>query len=770
LTGSRGLSVCVNESFSYACRVGAAVAGRVDEGKHGGDERRCARAVATALPQENRIMKFLNPRFVGLLASLAISTAALSIAGNAAAQSQPADPPGRVARLSDLNGQVWLYSPDTGEWLAATRNRPLTTGDRLATDPGARAELQVGSTTLRLDSGSELEILDLDDERMALQLHNGSVAARVRDFGGAGQFDLTTEQGRFILQRAGSYRFDRTDKSSDATVYNGQARYEGPNSALPINAGQRAAFWIDSAGVAQYSETAPVSDAFSAWSGDRDRRVGSSVTARYVSPEMTGAEELDRYGRWEQTPDYGALWVPTTVAVDWAPYRHGHWAWVRPWGWTWVDDAPWGFAPFHYGRWVYFRNNWCWTPGVRVLRPVYAPALVAWVGGPSVNVSVSIGNAPTVGWFPLAPREVYVPSYRVTPRYAQNINITHVTNVVQITNVINNPQAPRQFENRRFPQAITVVPAGVMTDRRPVAPAAAQLRLTPAVRELANQPTRTAALLEAPVTAPAALPRNPDPRAVRPPPGAPAGDRPAFARPGFNPREREGGDRQPGARPAERAEAPGVRPAAPAAPVTAAPAAPVTAGPAAPANPANPAGPTMRPLPVRPTLAPMHPEPDNAVRRAEPAPAAAPRQGSERPAIAAQPQPAAPVAAPARPTPAPAAAATEAPTMRALPVRRPEERREERRGDERPVPARPQAQPPMQPQTQPQIQAPAAPVVRPPQRAEPVASPPPQRQPEVQRAAPPPAQEARRPEPRPRAEPGKEVPEQKRGDPREQQR
>jgi hypothetical protein len=728
----------------------------------------CSRS-ANRAPQENSTMKFLNPRFIGLLASLAISAAGLAIAGSAAAQSQAADPPGRVARLSDLNGQVWLYSPDTGEWVAATRNRPLTTGDRLATDPGARAELQVGSTTLRLDSGTELEILDLDDERMSLQLHNGSVAARVRDLGGAGQFDLTTEQGRFVVQRAGSYRFDRTEKSSDATVYNGLARYEGPNSALSINAGQHAAFWIDNAGVAQYSETAPVNDAFSAWNGERDRRVGSSVAARYVSPEMTGAEELDRYGRWEQTPDYGALWVPTAVAVDWAPYRHGHWAWVRPWGWTWVDDAPWGFAPFHYGRWVYFRNSWCWTPGVRVLRPVYAPALVAWVGGPSVNVSISIGNAPTVGWFPLAPREVYVPSYQVTPRYVQNINITHVTNVVQITNVINNPQAPRQFENRRFPQAITVVPAGVLTDRRPVAPAAAQLRQTPAVRELANQPARTTALLAPPVAPPAAAPRNPDPRAVRPPPGAPAGERPAFARPGFNPREREGAERQPGVRPADRPEAPGARPAAPAAPVTAAPTAPATAAPTAPANPAAP---TMRPLPVRPAIAPTHPEPENAARRAEPAPGAAPRQGAERPAVAAQPQPQpaqpqpqAPVAAPARPTPAPIA--QEAPTMRPQPARRaedrrPEERRDERRGgDERPVPARPQVQPQMQ-------QAPAAPVARPPQRAEPVA-PAPQRQVEVQRVVPPqaPAQEVRRPEPRPRGEPAREGPEQKRGEPRE---
>ena len=132
---------------------------------------------------------------------------------------------------------------------------------------------------------------------------------------------------------------------------------------------------------------------------------------------MTGAEDLDRYGQWEQTPEYGAaLDAARRSRVGWAPYSTGHWAWVRPWGWTWVDDAPWGFAPFHYGRWVYHRNRWCWAPGTYVARPVYAPALVAWIGGPRVSVSISVGGGgPPVGWFPLAPREVYVPAYRAQP-------------------------------------------------------------------------------------------------------------------------------------------------------------------------------------------------------------------------------------------------------------------------------------------------------------------------------------------------------------------
>ena len=199
--------------------------------------------------------------------------------------------------------------------------------------------------------------------------------------------------------------------------------------------------------------------------------------------------------------------MPRGVSAEWAPYTTGHWAWVRPWGWTWVDDAPWGFAPFHYGRWVYHRNAWCWAPGTYVARPVYAPALVAWIGAPGASVSLSIGaGAAAVGWFPLAPREVYVPAYRASPRYVQQVNITHVTNVTNITTIVNNRNGEadrRDFANRKYAQAVTFVPADVMTRRQPVAPAAARMRNDPQVRALVADNAQPAPVLTAPpVTAP----------------------------------------------------------------------------------------------------------------------------------------------------------------------------------------------------------------------------------------------------------------------------
>ncbi len=115
----------------------------------------------------------------------------------------------------------------------------------------------------------------------------------------------------------------------------------------------------------------------------RDRSEDASVSARYVSREIPGYEDLDANGTWRSDPNYGEVWVPTVaVTAQWAPYHQGHWTWIAPWGWTWIDDAPWGFAPFHYGRWAYLGNAWAWVPGpVVVAQPVYAPALVAFVGG-----------------------------------------------------------------------------------------------------------------------------------------------------------------------------------------------------------------------------------------------------------------------------------------------------------------------------------------------------------------------------------------------------
>jgi hypothetical protein len=205
---------------------------------------------------------------------------ACAVAVTARAQSAGGDPPSRVARLSEVAGQVWLYSPESNEWLAGDRNRPLTTGDRIATDNGAHAEITLGSTTLRLDQATELEIVRLDDTHYNVRLQGGSVATRFRSPQSLAEFTLDTDEGRFRVQVVGRYRFDRFDQASEVTAMQGQAIYEARNTALPIMSGQHAQFWIDSAGVPQYAMLQPARDEFAGWNDERDRAEDRLATNR----------------------------------------------------------------------------------------------------------------------------------------------------------------------------------------------------------------------------------------------------------------------------------------------------------------------------------------------------------------------------------------------------------------------------------------------------------------------------------------------------------
>lgn len=379
------------------------------------------------------------------------------------------DPPGRVGRLAELRGQVWLLEEGQGEWQTAVINRPVTTADRIATDRGGRAEVQIGSTTVRLDEASDLEISRLDDDRIELTLHDGTASLRVREPEVAREVQFTTPEGRFMPRGPGLFRIDRGERGTFAGATLGELDFESSDAQLTLHPGQRADLWFDPADQrTHYSWSSPVNDDFDQWVRSNDARDQQYASRHPISPEMTGAEDLDRNGQWSSHPEYGAIWYPTTVVAGWAPYRYGHWAWVRPWGWTWVDDAPWGFAPFHYGRWVHWGGRWCWAPGTYVRRPVYAPAMVAWVGGPHLSVSVRIGGGQPVGWVPLAPREVYYPAYRVSPVYIKQVNVTHV----HVHQPAPRPGRPIMYANTGVAGGVTVVSSDVLTRRQAVAAAA----------------------------------------------------------------------------------------------------------------------------------------------------------------------------------------------------------------------------------------------------------------------------------------------------------
>ncbi|MFT3848036.1 MAG: FecR domain-containing protein [Propionivibrio sp.] len=384
---------------------------------------------------------------------LFLFAALISLVFSAPALADPSGRIGRVAWLSETGGLA-LDNRARGESFRPPVNQPLTSGDVLSTDGDARAEIQIGSTTLRLDAGTSLELTRIDDERITVFLRNGRSIVKLASPETVSEFDLNTPNGRITARTTGVFRIDADNNGSSASAYFGTLHFAASDADFDVRAGERADVWF--AGQTRYRLTIPASDDFMHWSAARDQRPAAGNSARYVSPEMTGADDLDAYGDWSDTPEYGAIWTPRAVAAGWAPYRTGHWVWVAPWGWNWVGHEPWGFAPFHYGRWVQYRGRWGWVPGERIARPVYAPALVTWSSAPGFSVALSFGRAPTSGWYPLAPREVYVPVYRSSPDYVRRVNRTHVARIENPGVVIGNPRdagRPPHHADRDLPRA-----------------------------------------------------------------------------------------------------------------------------------------------------------------------------------------------------------------------------------------------------------------------------------------------------------------------------
>ena len=406
------------------------------------------------------------PRLLCRCRTLAFTLLASALTFSALAQS---DPPGRVGRMAWMSGDVYLNNPDTGEIGVAPLNQPLTSGDVITTQSGSRVEIQIGAMTLRLDANTRIKFDQIDDERIRVVLNEGQVIVKLPTEETQSDFSLETDEGRFAPLSTGIYRLDRSDGETTATAYFGTLRFDGGDIAFDVPAGESAHLGVDRDGQLRYRMTQGVRDEFTQWSAARDQQERTSVSSRHVSPEMTGAQDLDAHGDWDEQAEYGAVWFPRAVAVDWAPYRMGQWSWVAPWGWTWIGHEPWGFAPFHYGRWVHVRNRWGWVPGARIMRPVYAPALVAWVGTPGFNVSMHIGSAPPARWFPLAPREVYAPFYRGSPAYVHRINSPHVANIANVNEIVARPREfvrQSRFSYRDDPRAFSTASANSFQTQR----------------------------------------------------------------------------------------------------------------------------------------------------------------------------------------------------------------------------------------------------------------------------------------------------------------
>ena len=418
---------------------------------------------ATQTLSEKHLMRTPNSpstffRFVG------IALTVLFFHSSANAQ---VDPPGRVARVSYASGNLSLAVAGSDQWIDVPMNRPISGGDSLWVPERGRAELHIGSSAIRLNEKSSLTFLTLSDDSVQLKLTRGMMVVRLRNLTGKEVFEINTPNLAFSLQEAGEYKvIVNDDNTSNVMVRRGAAIAYGDRDSISIREAEQVLFTGTNLNHNSINRMPPY-DTFDQWVNDRDRAEDTSVSARYVSREVIGYQQLDEHGSWETNVEYGPIWVPRTTEVGWAPYRNGNWLWVAPWGWTWVDRAPWGFAPYHYGRWAHIGLRWAWVPGIYLHyeRPVYAPALVAFVGGSnglSVSLNIGSGRGPGVAWFPLAPGEAYRPSYVTSSRYLDNINRRSGNNVTINNTTINNTTVNNNttiYANQHVHNAVTAVPA-----------------------------------------------------------------------------------------------------------------------------------------------------------------------------------------------------------------------------------------------------------------------------------------------------------------------
>ena len=335
-----------------------------------------------------------------------------------------------VARISLVNGDVSVRHGDSGDLTAAAPNGPLIGSDLLATGPNSTAEIQFDAANMiRLDQSSEVRMGELEYGRYLVQIATGTTTFRVLRNSSA-DIEISTPTVSVRPTEQGTYRVTvLPDGTTEITVRSGRAEVFSPHGSETLTAGRT----LEARGTPldpEYRINAAIPpDQWDRWNSDRDRDLDRAVSTRYVSPDVPGAEDLDSYGRWQNDPSYGNVWVPA-VDPGWAPYRVGRWEYVDFYGWTWVSGDPWGWAPYHYGNWYMSSFGWAWYPGPFGGRHYWRPAMVGFFGWGGGGLSLGFGYG-NVGWVPLAPYERY------RPWYGRGFNSTTFVSNVTVNNFRN---------------------------------------------------------------------------------------------------------------------------------------------------------------------------------------------------------------------------------------------------------------------------------------------------------------------------------------------
>ena len=347
----------------------------------------------------------------------------MSESGAQPTEAQPGGPSGEaaastdqgVARVSLIHGDVSTQRGDSGDWSAAALNQPVMGGDKVSTGDNARAELQLDfANTLRLGPDSKVNIANFTHKSIQIQLGQGIANYTVsKDSEAEPEID-SPNVSVHPAHHDGVFRIEvRPDGDTIVIVRQGEAQIATPQGSTEIHAGEMATVRGDSNSAQYKVENAPDRDDWDRWNSDRDHMIHDANSWRHTNRRYTGTQDLDAYGRWQNVPDYGDVWVPNEPE-DWAPYRNGNWVYEPYYGWTWVGYEPWGWAPYHYGRWFPYGSSWAWWPGPvwAGYNPFWSPAYVSfwgWGGGFGFGVGFGFGGWGGFGWLPLGPCDWFHP-------------------------------------------------------------------------------------------------------------------------------------------------------------------------------------------------------------------------------------------------------------------------------------------------------------------------------------------------------------------------
>ncbi len=300
----------------------------------------------------------------------------------------------RVARISSVDGVVQIRRADTDEWEQVVLNLPIVEGDEIVAEESGKFEIQFDiNTHLRASERSVVKIVTLSDAGVAVSLTRGSLAVTASAFDSEKFFEVDAPQTTVALQRAGRYRVDAGTGIHDAEIRvsvsnGGAARVYSETAGFTVGDGRIAKVMTTgrNAGEWDMADISEYADAFEAWVAVRETEISQRMDTahfdQYYDQDIYGAEDLTSYGTWSHTQDYGYVWRPSSSAIrhyaNWSPYQYGHWRWLPAFGWTWVNDEPWGWATYHYGRWIWHHGAWYWSPYAqyRYGRSIWRPALV----------------------------------------------------------------------------------------------------------------------------------------------------------------------------------------------------------------------------------------------------------------------------------------------------------------------------------------------------------------------------------------------------------